>query len=147
MNVIQLLAPVFIPSWRFFDEVGSSPRIEIGFGEIQDEPPTVWMEFRSISKDISIKDYIIRMIWNPVRNQDLFLMTCAQKVLEEQKQCYIDQIKRIISASKAVQSQCRHEDRFLYFRLVYLFSDDEDLSKEIGYISDAIKIPQNASER
>lgn len=75
---LRLLLPALTPSWRFFDSVGPSPRIEYALRDEADN----WREFRPRPAVLSLRERLKRLFWNPHGNESLFLTSCAERLLE-----------------------------------------------------------------
>ena len=75
---LKLLLPALTPSWRFFNSVGPSPRIEYALREEADN----WREFRPRPAVLSFRQRLKRLFWNPLWNESLFLTSCAERLLE-----------------------------------------------------------------
>ena len=80
--MLRLLLPALIPSWRFFDTIGPSPRIEFAVVEHPDAPVPEWQEFRPRPARVSLATMLLRLFWNPRWNESLYLATCAENLLE-----------------------------------------------------------------
>ena len=78
LTLIKLLLPALIPSWRFFDSVGPSPRLEYAFPQRPDD----WREFRPRPAVLTLPGMMRRLFWNPERNESLYLTSCAERLLE-----------------------------------------------------------------
>ena len=78
-RTLALLAPVLFPSWGFFRAVEPSPRIEVA----DPGAPGGWRPFRPPPSRLSAAAMAARLFWSPRRNEDLFLASCAERVLED----------------------------------------------------------------
>lgn len=76
------LWPALVPSWRFFDQIGPSPRID--FAWTSSSRPDEWQEFRPVPPSFSIGRSLLRLFWNPDGNDSLYLISCAEKLLQEE---------------------------------------------------------------
>lgn len=75
---IRLLLPALLPSWRFFDGVSDSPRIDyaiLGEGDAQ------WHEFRPRPAELGVMAMLGRLFWNRQWNEDLFLVSLVERLL------------------------------------------------------------------
>ena len=82
VRILQLLLPALIPSWNFFDVIVPSPRIQFSILNPENELQAEWQEFRPRPADLSIWQMLGRMLSNPVWNESLFLMSCAERLME-----------------------------------------------------------------
>jgi len=80
--MLRLLLPALIPSWRFFDTIGPSPRIEFAVVERPHDPVPDWQEFRPRPARVSLATMVLRLFWNPRWNESLYLVSCAENLLE-----------------------------------------------------------------
>lgn len=80
LRALKLFIPVIIPSWRFFDEIAPSPRIEISLLDHQNEEPKDWQEFRPQPLHMTPTTMIAHLFWNRARNERLYLTSCAERI-------------------------------------------------------------------
>jgi hypothetical protein len=78
----QRLLPALIPSWRFFDVIGPAPRCEYRLLSAPARPIDSWREFRPRPAHLSPLQVIGHLFWSPAWNETLFVMRCAERVLE-----------------------------------------------------------------
>jgi hypothetical protein len=76
------LLPALIPSWRFFDTIGPSPRLEYRWLAGATTPLSQWQPFRPRPMVLSAAQQLLRLVWNPAWNETLYVMRCAERVLE-----------------------------------------------------------------
>lgn len=79
-TLIYRLLPALIPSWRFFKEVGPSPRVE--YRLITGEDADRWVEAFPRPATLSPLAMLSRLFWNPDWNDQLFLVSCAERMVE-----------------------------------------------------------------
>jgi len=129
---LMLILPAIIPSWRFFDVIAASPRIEYRIIRKQGETATKWMPFRPTPQTLSIREMITRLIWNPWWNENLYLVSCAERVFHSQ----CDHAKHVIAAfvkrhaldsePLALQTQ---------FRILFIYREDNKIQTYEGFTS------------
>lgn len=131
LRTLTLLLPALMPSWRFFDIIAPSPRIEFALLTTADETPEHWQEFRPRPARLSLATMLKRMLWNPHWNESLFLVSCAER-LEEHPTAHSEQ--EILSRMKR---DVRHHPAapYLQFRLVFLSRAGTEIQKEVTYLS------------
>ncbi|MQQ08989.1 hypothetical protein GFB49_11035 [Epibacterium sp. SM1979] len=132
LRVISLLLPALIPSWRFFKSVAPSPRVEyrvIGGAHAQD-----WQEDRPRPATISVATLVRRMVWNPAWNEQLFLVSCAERMIEEPSPHSLNEI--LIRVARLLEAQ----EGLLQIRLVFIAREGEALVKTVEYESDPVPI-------
>ena len=85
-NPLKLLLPALLPSWNFFDVIAPSPRIEFTLLHSENEPPLQWQEFRPRPTQLTFSQMLARMLWNPRWNETLFIVSCAERIMESAAQ-------------------------------------------------------------
>ena len=89
---LRLLLPVLFPSWRFFKEVGPSPRIEYRLiGEANWRPVLDWPTY------VEFPDMLVRLFWNRDWNDALFLSSCAERICEDPTPIVLAEMNRHIA--------------------------------------------------
>jgi hypothetical protein len=78
---LRLLLPAMVPSWRFFNAVGDSPRIDHAVTTAPDAPDPTWVEVRDRVARLSLAAMARRMVWNPDWNEGLFLVSLAERLV------------------------------------------------------------------
>ena len=82
LRILKLLIPALLPSWRFFDFIAPSPRIQFSLLSADNDMAREWHEFRPRPAYVSLRQMLGRMFWNPVWNESLFLVSCAERLIE-----------------------------------------------------------------
>lgn len=135
LQTLKLLLPALIPSWRFFDVIEPSPRIEFTLLKTPQDTPTHWQEFRPRPAHLPISSMLKRMFWNPLWNESLFLVSCAERLMinptEHSNQEILKRIKTEIEKSATDTTATPH----LQFRLVFVRRHGTELEKDITFIS------------
>jgi hypothetical protein len=99
-TALRLLLPAIAPSWRFFDAVSDSPRVDYAVLAAPDSAVVHWQEFRPRPPVLDPAAMLCRLFWNPQWNENLFLVSLAE---------------RLISATTAETEL--HSERELLFRV------------------------------
>lgn len=99
----QRLLPALIPSWRFFDVIGPAPRFEYRLLSAPAHPIDSWREFRPRPAHRSPLEIIGHLFWNPAWNETLFVMRCAERVLEGETGFPLAELERHLRAHLAIQ--------------------------------------------
>ena len=81
--MLHLILPALIPSWRFFDRIGPAPRIECAASSTADDSRAAWREVWPRPARVSPGEMVRRLFWNPRWNQSLYLVSCAERLLED----------------------------------------------------------------
>lgn len=137
LKIFRLVAPALIPSWRFFDRITASPRIEFARIAGAEEGGCDWREFRPRPQSLPCGTVLRRLVWNPDWNESLFLTSCAERLLNEPTEHSVAEISSRIAATLAPNG----DTPFFRFRLVLVsredgvFQQDEALQKEVVYVS------------
>lgn len=130
MRSLSLLLPALVPSWRFFDTIGPSPRIEYALLSSPDDAPEGWQEFRPRPQRVSPLAMLTRLFWNPRWNETLFLVSCSERLMDHPTPHSEDEIYRRIATDLARGSDAAPPLPWLCFRLVFLVRDIDGLVRE-----------------
>lgn len=126
---LSLMVPVLIPSWRFFDEIAPSPRIEFSFLDDSAGEPS-WEVFTASVERVSLLQGLKRMFYNGRWNEGLFMVSCAERLMNAPTQHSEDEIyARLIR-------NCPHKPhaKYIKFRLVFIYRDEQgELARYMAY--------------
>ncbi len=132
---LKLLLPALIPSWRFFEAIAPSPRIEYAFLKSSQDAAGQWQEFRPRPAHLSFTAMLRRLFWNAPWNETLFLVSCAERLIENptahSQQEILTRIKTDLK--KTVPDMATAS--YLQFRLVFVSRHETELHKEILLVS------------
>ncbi|MCE7797700.1 hypothetical protein LWE61_14210 [Sphingobium sufflavum] len=78
---LRLLLPALMPSWRFFDAVTASPRVDYALLAAPGEEAGPWREFRPRPAVLTPGVMLRRLLWNPQWNESLFLVSLAERIM------------------------------------------------------------------
>ena len=131
LQSLRLLAPVLLPSWRFFDRIAASPRIEVQRLGASGEAVGDWLQFRPRPQSLPLGVYLRRLVWNPRWNEALFLTSCAERLLDSPSDHSVRQISTRIAEDLTTDAALP----FFHFRLVLVSRVGEALQREVAYIS------------
>ncbi len=139
VRILQLLLPALIPSWNFFDVIVPSPRIQFSIVNPESNSQTEWQEFRPRPAHLSIRQMLGRMLWNPVWNESLFLMSCAERLMEFPTQHSEDEIFKRIKADiiSRKENNLLKDTAQVQFRLVFIRREGDALKEEVEFQSQA----------
>lgn len=144
--MLRLLLPALIPSWRFFDRIGPAPRIDYALSETPDDVPA-WNEVRPRPAHLSIGTVLARLFWNRRRNEALYLVSCAERLVEEQTQWrarelwtrVADIVREESGASARIRSTARTphrtRSRWLRVRIVESMREGAEVVSDVVYES------------
>ncbi len=116
-NPFSLLAPALIPSWNFFDVIAASPRVQYALADTREATLEDWDEFRPRPQRMSPAVMLGRLVWNPRWNESLYLVSCAERLVEEPTAHAENEIFRRIAADLA---GCPDARPWLSFRLQFI---------------------------
>lgn len=131
LNAIKLLLPALIPSWNFFDVIAPSPRIQFTLLNNKKSVVTDWQEFRPRPENMSVAQILKRMIWNPKWNESLFLVSCAERIIDD----YTEHSESEILNRIEQQIHKKNEVAHLQFRLILIHREGSELKKDVLFIS------------
>ena len=130
----KLLFPAIVPSWNFFDVIAPSPRIQFSLLNLKDEIVSDWSEFRPRLEYVSFKQMLLRICWNPIWNESLFMVSCAERIMENPTEHseleILDRIKRDLLNNPTINS-----DLQLQFRLEVIERQNNKLIQTICFHS------------
>lgn len=135
VQVLKLLLPALVPSWRFFDVIAPSPRIQFALLNAQEQEPSEWHEFRPRPARVTFIQMLGRMVWNPLWNESLYMISCAERLLEHPTRHSEDEIlKRIEAGFKDVNAHVVTATH-LQFRLLVVRREGQQLQHELVFMS------------
>lgn len=139
-QVFRLLLPALIPAWNFFDVIADSPRVEFVLLKDPDESPGTWQAFRPPPPTQSPGSILRRLVWNPVWNETLFVVSCAERLMRQPTAHSEDEIFKRIAAD-LIRGGTSPET-WLRFRLAFVARDGEALTREVRYEADPRRIAE-----
>lgn len=136
MKTFKLLLPVFIPSWKFFNRIAPSPRIEFSLGAPVLDETSQWQELCLRPKQLSVIDFVKSIFYNPRWNEALYIMNCAERlVIDPNKHC-VEEIMRRIRTELEHRGMDLKSTPYLQFRLIVISREGNELQKEILFSSE-----------
>ncbi len=135
LQTLKLLLPALIPSWRFFDTIAPSPRIEFTLLKTEHDASGRWQEFRPRPARLPIGSMLKRLFWNPRWNESLFLVSCAERLMASPTEHSSQEILNRIEAELQRKSIDVSATPYLQFRLVFLSREGAQLQRHITFIS------------
>ena len=127
-NPLRLLLPALMPSWNFFDVIAPSPRVEYAVTGSADAAPEAWREFRPRSQRLAPGLMAARLLWNPRWNESLFLVSCAERLIDNPTAHSEDEIFQRIAADLRRGGE---KQGWLTFRLVFVSREDGTIAREV----------------
>lgn len=140
--MLRLLLPALIPSWRFFDTIAPSPRIEFALLDREEEAAPNWRAFRPHPNRLSFGAMLRRLFWNPLWNESLFLVTCAERLLEQPSSFRENEIlRRVAHAIELGEIESGvNKPRFVRVRIVVLRRGDSQIQGRVMFTSRALRL-------
>jgi hypothetical protein len=130
LTSIQLILPALIPSWRFFDAIAPSPRIEFALIGVDEH---VWHEFRPKPQKVNFLTMLKQMVWNPSVNEGLFLVSCAERIIKGQTPEHSE--AEIVSCLTRDLNKSDVQSQEVQFRLIFISRKEDVLQKHVLYQS------------
>ena len=137
-KLVLLILPALIPSWRFFKVIEPSPRLQWATLDAVGEVQGPWREARVRPRSVSCFQMVVRLFWNPVWNETLYLMSCAERVVQSPTEHCIKEIRHritpeVAAAQTGAASFC--------FRLALVQNADMGQRYDVVFTSVAFSIP------
>ncbi|SLN50102.1 hypothetical protein AQS8620_02150 [Aquimixticola soesokkakensis] len=152
--LFSLLLPVLLPSWRFFKTVAPSPRIEVARFERGSDGAWVqvqdWQAFRPAPRRLSFGALVAQIFWNPDRNAQLYLVSCAERMIaaqEEGRRCarsFNEISARLSEALWQAPRTGRAPLAAFRFRLIFIWRAGQELRHDVDFTSDLIALDARA---
>jgi hypothetical protein len=137
-QALKLLLPALIPSWRFFDTIAPSPRIEFAVLKTLGGAAN-WREFRPRPAHLPLHHMFGRLVWNPRWNESLFLVSCAERLMEQTSDDPDDHSHQEILSRLQAELARSHVDAratpYVKFRLVFIHRQGAELEKVVTFES------------
>ncbi|MEP4196447.1 MAG: hypothetical protein ABJL99_12520 [Aliishimia sp.] len=131
-SLIHLILPTLFPSWRFFEDVGPSPRID--FRLLREGTATQWRDAIPRPERVSPFEAICRLFWNRHRNESLYLTSCSERLIVEPTDHTLAQINtRLMRRHGQVGAQ-------IQFRLRLITRDEDRIDTTIAYESEPVHV-------
>ena len=135
LKTLRLFLPARIPSWRFFDSIASSPRIEFILLKTAQDIPYNWQEFRPRPATISMREMLTRIFWNPRWNETLFLVSCAERFMENPTDHSVQEIMSRIKTELERSDVMASAGSYFRFRLSLVSRQGAQLQKSVTFTS------------
>jgi len=74
LRVLPFLLPALIPSWRFFQTVEPSPRVQWAIAD------GVWRAYRPRPDHVGLPAMLWRLFWNPHWTETLYMVSLAERL-------------------------------------------------------------------
>lgn len=146
LQTLKLLLPALIPSWRFFDTVAPSPRIEFAQLKNKEATPKNWHELRPKPSKLPVSHMLKRLFWNADWNEALFLVSCAERLMVNPTEHSAQEILKCIRSEMRHSSTNMPATPYLQFRLVFFSRQGVEIQKEVTFISPIYQYSEGADK-
>lgn len=138
LKLLKLLLPALFPSWRFFDVIGPSPRVELCLLDTPEEDSGAWRECRPRPARLGFRDRLTGFFWNARWNETLYLTNCAERFVQGQEEHASREIRRRLRGD-LLRAEGGGSGggvpAFFRFRLVFISRDADKLRRDIAFVS------------
>ena len=127
MQMLRLLLPALIPSWRFFKSVEPSPRVQWAITHSRAETSTKWQDYRPRPQWIGPSQMLARLFWNPWWNECLHMLSLSERVIADPTEyALIEMVRKIRADLPDAQANRGH----LHLRMVHLSQGPRGIHSE-----------------
>ena len=137
LKACALILPALIPSWRFFQTIEASPRVEWTLLATTNETPNNWHPFRPRPETVSPWQMLARLFWNPEGNEALYILSCAERIAISDCPHAVAQITTRILHDIA-ELPLNTTAKLMQFRLVFVARDATGLTRETAFLSNPV---------
>lgn len=145
LHALKLCLPALFPSWRFFDVIGPSPRLEYVLLGAADEIRDQWEEFRPRPALLPVGTMLLRLFWSPGWNESLFVATCVERLIQDPSEDRGREILNRLRAELERGSADLAVTPFLRFRLIFVSREGADLRTDIAFVSPVERVSGRAA--
>ncbi len=145
-RVFWLMLPVVIPSWRFFDVIAPSPRIEFAWSDTPEGADVLWREFRPRPASLTWAQHLRRLWWAPQGNESLYLLSCADRIWADQSAFAMAEIRHRLWRAVMLGEIARN-GRYLSYRIRTIERIALDFHEEIAYLDPPQDLLDTVSEK
>lgn len=144
LNVFKLLLPALVPSWRFFDIIAPSPRIQYALLPAAQADAADWQAFHPRPQQLAFISMCKRLFWNPSWNDILFTVSCAERLLQQPTRHSEDEILKRIGREilSTAAPQTVSDTGFLQFRLLLIQRQGTQLLEQIAFYSRIVALAE-----
>jgi hypothetical protein len=140
--MLQYLLPALIPSWRFFDSIAPSPRIEFALVARSDDAVAHWQEFRPHPAHVSGVSMLRSLLWNPRWNESLYMVSCAEKIIDEPSAMRENELVRRIAEAiqRSEVTRSFTQAMFLTIRVIVLQRQAGQITRQVRFVSESYRL-------
>lgn len=135
--MLQELIPAIIPSWRFFDRIGPAPRLEYSLTAGAHDQPAEWHEVSPRPSRVPPWVALAHLFWNPYGNAALFLVSCAERLIETPTADRADDLWHRVAEIVEQRTGQNAAPPFLRIRIVQAMRERDRIVDHIAWTSHA----------
>ena len=141
-SLLSSLLPALFPSWRFFDRIGPAPQVEYAWGATAADAGHTWRALRQEPLRVLLPELLASLVWNPDRNESLFLVSYAERLLDDPTPARAE-LLWTRAADLACRARRANDDAlpgpagYLRVRIVEVTRDGDRLARDVMYVSEA----------
>lgn len=137
-QTLRLLLPALVPSWKFFDVIAASPRVEYARLQSPGETVSDWRAFQPRPERLSMPAMLARLFWNARWNEALYVVSCAERLMAEPTAHSEDEIFRRVAADLADRPAVG--GAWLSFRIRLVSEREGMMVSEVAFVADPRRI-------
>ena len=90
---------------------------------------------------------ITRMVYNPARNEALFIASCAERLIKDETEYGTHSTNEIVARIEQdiADGLIMGAGQYLQFRLAFISREDDRIVKHVLYVSDIIELKRGAA--
>ena len=153
-RVLRLVLPVLVPSWRFFDSIGPSPRLEYQWRapDAPEDPAQAWTPWVLTPARVGVGTMFARLLFNAARNEALYLLACCERLVDDASHHAEQEIAARLAAHLKNERLAAHlrEERLaapglVRFRIVEVYPEAGQLQRQVAFVSAPFAVAAAAS--
>jgi hypothetical protein len=142
--MLARLLPALMPSWRFFDAIGPSPRLDYAWVH-DDTSPTIWHTFRPQPARVGVARMVARLLWNPMQNESLYIVRCAERIVEGETDFPVRELRwRLLLAERRGELVAQTAPS-LRFRVRAVYREGGELLDEVVFVAASFPVTPAAT--
>lgn len=101
-----------------------------------------WVEFQPRPAKLSILDMTKRLVYNPVRNEALFIASCAERLIKDEQEYGVHSTNEIFARieNDIANELIKREGQYIQFRLAFIARQGDEMEKHILFLSQIKKL-------
>lgn len=143
-TLLSLVLPILVPSWRFFQSVEPSPRIEWALVSNATGGQENWVSLRPSIEHIPPRTMLRRLFWNPKWAQELFWVSCAERIVDRPTKHSVAVIENAVRSTARIFAPSQATE-IAQFRLVFVRREHDGLCHYELFRSDPFPLAEGAS--